>query len=131
MLAEERRNRLLELVKTDRFASLPQLVEKLGVSESTIRRDLEYLEEMGAAKRIHGGVLYAGSDPKAAHLEAREPAHWNLKQAIAHVAADMIEDHDTVLLDGGSTTYEVGTAARWQGFACRDELFAGGQSFRI
>jgi DeoR/GlpR family transcriptional regulator of sugar metabolism len=107
MLAEERRTRLLELVKSDRFASLPQLVEKLGVSESTIRRDLEVLEESGAARRIHGGVLFAGLDPKAAHLEAREPAQWNLKKAIARAAAGMVEDHDTVLLDGGSTTYEV------------------------
>ncbi len=48
MLAEQRRNRLLELIRDRRFASLPELVEQLGVSESTIRRDLECLEEQGS-----------------------------------------------------------------------------------
>ena len=41
MLGEERRSRLLEMVRNLQFASLPQLVDQLGVSESTIRRDLE------------------------------------------------------------------------------------------
>ena len=60
MLGEERRSRLLEIVKDHQFASLPQLVDLLGVSESTIRRDLELLEEQGITRRIHGGVLYVG-----------------------------------------------------------------------
>ena len=47
MLGEERRSRLLEMVRNLQFASLPQLVDHLGVSESTIRRDLELLEEQG------------------------------------------------------------------------------------
>lgn len=60
MLVEERRNRLLDLVRIRRFISLPELAEELEVSESTVRRDVEQLEEQGTARRIHGGVLYAG-----------------------------------------------------------------------
>ena len=63
MLAEERRDRLLELVRVRRFASLPELAEQLAVSESTVRRDLDQLEEQGSARRIHGGVLYTGARP--------------------------------------------------------------------
>jgi DeoR family transcriptional regulator, fructose operon transcriptional repressor len=107
MLAEQRRNRLLELVQARRFASLPELVEQLGVSESTIRRDLEYLEEQGATRRIHGGALYTGSSPKLPHFDARQPDQWAQKQAIAQCAVALVNDGDTVLLDGGSTTYEV------------------------
>jgi len=107
MLGEERRNRLLEIVRDHHFASLPQLVDQLGVSESTIRRDLETLESQGITRRIHGGVLFVGSGPKVPHFESREPAQWDLKRAIAHCAANLIEDGDTILLDGGSTTYEV------------------------
>ncbi len=108
MLAEERRSRLLEIVRTHQFASLPQLkVELMGVSESTIRRDLEVLEEQGAVRRIHGGVLFAGAGPNVPQFETREPAQWDLKRAIAQRAAAMIDDGDTILLDGGSTTYEV------------------------
>lgn len=107
MLGEERRSRLLELVRTRRFASLPELAGELAVSESTVRRDVEQLEQQGAAKRIHGGVLYSGISPKLPHFDARQPAEWEQKKAIAQRAVQLIVDGDTVLLDGGSTTYEV------------------------
>ena len=107
MLAEERRHRLLELIRLRRFASLPELTGAMAVSESTVRRDLESLEEQGSLRRIHGGVLYAGDSPKLPHFDARQPAAWPQKKAIARVAVGLVEDGDTVLLDGGSTTYEV------------------------
>ncbi len=107
MLAEERRSRLLELVRVKRFASLPELAEQLDVSESTLRRDLKQLEEEGATRRIHGGVLYAGVSPKLPHFELRQDGAWTEKKAIAAKTVEMIEDGETVLLDAGSTTYEV------------------------
>jgi DeoR/GlpR family transcriptional regulator of sugar metabolism len=107
MLVEQRRSRLLELVRSRRFATLPELAEALAVSESTVRRDVEQLEEQGSAQRIHGGVLYAGTSPMLPHFEARQAARWEQKKAIAELTARLIEDGDTVLLDGGSTTYEV------------------------
>lgn len=110
MLVEERRNRLLELVRTRGFAALPDLADALQVSESTVRRDLDYLEESGTAKRTHGGVFYTGASPKLPHFDERQPAQWDKKRMIAAKAAELIDDGDTVLLDGGTTTYEV---ARW------------------
>ena len=107
MLAEERRNRLLELIRVQRFASLPELTKELAVSESTVRRDLEVLEEQGSIRRIHGGVLYSGGSPKLPHFDSRQPAQWPQKRVIAATAAQLVEDGDAVLLDGGSTTYEV------------------------
>jgi DeoR/GlpR family transcriptional regulator of sugar metabolism len=107
MLAEERRTRLLELVRIRRFASLPELVEELAVSESTVRRDLEALEQQGNVQRTHGGVFYSGISPKLPHFDARQPAQWDQKRAIARRAVTLVEEGDTVLLDGGSTTYEV------------------------
>jgi DeoR family transcriptional regulator, fructose operon transcriptional repressor len=107
MLAEQRRNRLLELVRAGRFASLPELAETLEVSESTVRRDVEYLESQGCARRIHGGVLYTGKSPMLPHFEARQNIQWEQKKAIAAQAVELVEDGDAILLDGGSTTYEV------------------------
>jgi DeoR family transcriptional regulator, fructose operon transcriptional repressor len=107
MLTEKRRDRLLELVRTKRFASLPDLVEQLSVSESTVRRDLAYLEQQGTAKRLHGGALYTGSSPMLPHFEAEQPGQWDKKKAIAAAAVTLINDGDSVLVDGGSTTYEV------------------------
>jgi len=107
MLASERRLQLLEMVRARGFASLFELTKAFSVSESTIRRDVEFLEQQGAANRIHGGVLYTGTSPKLPHFEARQQAGWEQKRAIARKAVELIEDGDTVLLDGGSTTYEV------------------------
>ncbi len=106
-IVEERRSRLLELVRERGFAALPDLAELLTVSESTVRRDLEALEESGQAKRTHGGVFYTGASPKLPHFDQLQPAHWDKKRAIARKTAELISDGDTVLLDGGTTTYEV------------------------
>jgi len=98
---------MLELIRTRGFAGLDELVRELGVSESTVRRDLDALEDQGAAKRTHGGVIYAGGMPRLAEFDERQPSHWAAKRAIASRAADIIADGETVLLDGGTTTYEV------------------------
>jgi DeoR/GlpR family transcriptional regulator of sugar metabolism len=102
----DRRTRVLELIRVRGFVPLEELVRELAVSESTIRRDLDALEERGAVRRTHGGVLYAGGMPRLAEFDERQPAHWPAKRAIAR-AADLIADGETVLLDGGTTTYEV------------------------
>ncbi|MBA4019258.1 MAG: DeoR/GlpR transcriptional regulator [Pirellula sp.] len=104
---EERRSKLLELVRERGFAALPDLAELLTVSESTVRRDLEALEDAGHAKRTHGGVFYTGASPKLPHFDQLQPANWDRKRAVARRAAELICDGDTVLLDGGTTTYEV------------------------
>jgi DeoR family fructose operon transcriptional repressor len=107
MVQDERRGKLLELVRQHGFASLLELSKTLNVSESTVRRDLDFLEESGSAKRTHGGVFYTGASPKLPHFEQRQAINWDKKRMIARSAAELIEDNDTVLLDGGSTTYEL------------------------
>jgi DeoR/GlpR family transcriptional regulator of sugar metabolism len=107
MNVEERRAKLLQLVQARGFASLPELVTEVAVSESTVRRDLDALEESGSVKRTHGGAFYAGPSPNLPHFRQRQEAQWDKKKQIAIAAARLIEDGDTVLLDGGSTTYEL------------------------
>jgi len=107
MLVEQRRSQLLELVRRRGFASLPNLADELSVSESTVRRDLDFLEETGQARRTHGGVLYTGTSPKLPHFDHRQAMRWDKKRRIGRRASELIEDGDTILLDGGSTTYEL------------------------
>ncbi len=107
MLADQRRQQLLEMVRARGFAPLPELARALSVSEATIRRDVGLLQEQGAASRIHGGVLYTGASPKLPHFDALGTGRWEQKRAIASKAVSLVEDGDTILLDGGSTTYEV------------------------
>ncbi|RLS30683.1 MAG: DeoR/GlpR transcriptional regulator [Planctomycetota bacterium] len=103
----QRRSRLIDFIRSRGFAALDELVRELGVSESTIRRDLDALEEQGTVRRTHGGVLPAGTVHRLAEFDERQPAHWAAKRAIAAAAAERIDDGETVLLDGGTTTYEV------------------------
>ena len=95
------------MIRQRGFASLPALAEALEVSESTVRRDLDFLEESGVAQRTHGGVFYTGPSPKLAHFDQRQSLKWDKKRQIAVAASRLIEDNDTILLDGGSTTYEL------------------------
>ena len=104
---ENRRSKLRELIRSRGFVSIPDLRDAIEVSESTIRRDLDYLEAQGEAKRTHGGVFCTGPSAGLQVFEDRRVGHWEKKRQIALAAADLIEDRDTVLLDGGSTTYEL------------------------
>lgn len=79
----------------------------LGVSESTIRRDLEALEEAGEARRTHGGVYWTGQSDTINTFRDQRDDGWPRKQAIGSAAAQLIDDGDTILLDGGSTVYEL------------------------
>jgi len=106
-LTDDRRIRILEVIRQRGFASLPALAEALEVSESTVRRDLDFLEESGVAQRTHGGVFYTGPSPKLAHFDQRQSLNWDKKRQIAVAASGLIDDNDTILLDGGSTTYEL------------------------
>jgi len=108
MIAQQRREKTLELIRRDGFASLASLTSEMNVSASTVRRDLVFWEQVGLVRRTHGGVFYTGGQPENPHFQQHQQSAQSQKQAIAQVAAEMISDGDTVLLDGGSTTYELG-----------------------
>jgi len=105
-----RRAKLRDLIRQYGFVSVPDLRAAMDVSESTIRRDLESLEEAGEAKRTHGGVFFTGPSSTVRQFQSQradDDETWEKKRLIALAAAALVEDHDTLLLDGGSTTYEL------------------------
>ena len=110
MLVETRRRRLLELISRQGFATLDELVQTLGVSESTVRRDLEALDLAGSVKRTHGGAVYSGEVRSMPAFDDRTQTAIAEKRAIGRAAAALLEDGDSVLLDGGTTTLEVARA---------------------
>ncbi|MHB1559792.1 MAG: DeoR/GlpR family DNA-binding transcription regulator [Isosphaeraceae bacterium] len=110
MLPETRRRRLMELISRQGYATLDELVRGLGVSESTIRRDLESLDLAGSVKRTHGGAVYAGEVRAMPAFDERTGTAVAEKRAIGQAAAERLQDGDTVLLDGGTTTLEVARA---------------------
>jgi DeoR family transcriptional regulator, fructose operon transcriptional repressor len=110
MLPENRRRRLLELITNQGYATLDELVRGLDVSESTIRRDLEALDLAGSIKRTHGGAIYTGEVRSMPAFDERTGTAAPEKRAIGAATAALVEDGDTVLLDGGTTTLEVARA---------------------
>ncbi|WP_435006827.1 DeoR/GlpR family DNA-binding transcription regulator [Tundrisphaera lichenicola] len=111
MLAEPRRKLLLDRIARQGFATLDELVKSLGVSESTVRRDLEALDLAGVVKRTHGGAVFSASEARAMPaFDERTDSAAREKRAIGQATASLIDDGDTVLLDGGTTTLEVARA---------------------
>ena len=107
MLVEERRQRVLDLVSKQGFVALVDLAQAIQVSESTIRRDLEYWHQQGVLKRTHGGAIYLGDGSPLPALEDRTGSQLEEKRALARAAAARVRDGDALLLDGGTTTLEV------------------------
>jgi DeoR/GlpR family transcriptional regulator of sugar metabolism len=107
MLVEERRQRVLTLVSQRGYLSLKDLARALEVSESTVRRDVEHLATEKLLGKTHGGAVYGGNGTGLPALEDRASSQLEEKRAIARAAADRIQNGESVLLDGGTTTLEV------------------------
>jgi DeoR/GlpR family transcriptional regulator of sugar metabolism len=89
---------------------ISELSDQLGVSEMTVRRDLEALERDGLLKRVHGGATSAMSRSYEPMYSARSRLELDAKEAIGQAAAEMVRDGDTCIVDGGTTGLAVARA---------------------
>lgn len=105
MLLDERRDKILKITEEEGFVSLQFLADHIGVSESTIRRDLEFIDGISQIRRTRGGAAYVGESLTT--FEDRRTQALGQKRRIAEALAEMIEPGEAVLLDGGTTTLEV------------------------
>lgn len=112
-----RRARVLETVRRRQFASVADLTATFGVSEVTIRNDLDALAEDGQLQRVRGGAVHGVTGSLEPSHEQAEDAHAAEKAAIGAAAAALVESGQTVLLDVGTT---VGAVAR--AIAARTDL---------
>ncbi|WP_433288290.1 DeoR/GlpR family DNA-binding transcription regulator [Pseudonocardia sp. CA-142604] len=110
MLARQRQELILDAVRTTGGARVSELVERLGVSDMTVRRDIEVLATRGLVTRVHGGATAAGSSVDEPGFAAKSGLHTAAKQAIAAAAAALIEPGASVALSAGTTTHAVASA---------------------
>lgn len=110
LLPATRRSRIVDYVAVNGEASVTQLAKEFGVSLDTVRRDLERLDEAGALTRTHGGAHLAQPAATLDSVATRGSKHQPAKRTIAQLAADLLDDGETVLLNGGTTTVEVAKA---------------------
>lgn len=106
MLAAERHERIMTALRSDGAVRVVELAEKLGVSEMTIRRDLDVLDEREALRKVHGGAIARGNrgvEPSSTAKAARQHAE---KVAIARAAVGSVEDGMTIAISAGTTTLE-------------------------
>lgn len=107
MLVDERRQRVLDLVRHQGVMSLADLAGAVSASESTVRRDLDHWQQAGLIRRVHGGATFIGDGVPLPSLEERSGRQMDEKRQIARAAAARIHDGEAILLDGGTTTLEV------------------------
>lgn len=107
MALNQRRLKILNLIREDGHAKVQDLSKIFKVTDVTIRQDLEELEEMGYIQREHGGAFLkdVGSFAKTGQLFNQ--THIEEKQSIAEKAVSFIHEGDCVILDSGSTTTEI------------------------
>jgi DeoR/GlpR family transcriptional regulator of sugar metabolism len=108
MLPTQRRQAILAEVRQARAASAEELARRFGVSLETIRRDLRGLRDRGLLERVYGGALSVRSDEGT--FAARSTLHSDRKLAIARLAATLVAERDTIVIDVGTTALEVARA---------------------
>jgi DeoR/GlpR family transcriptional regulator of sugar metabolism len=108
MLAKQRQQRILELVQTAGGARVSDLVDLLGVSDMTVRRDISTLARKGKVARVHGGATaLVGRSSEEPGFATKFRLQKAEKAAIARAAVGLVEPGDSVAISGGTTTYAV------------------------
>jgi DeoR/GlpR family transcriptional regulator of sugar metabolism len=107
MLPNQRRDKILELIREDGQAKVTDLSRLFKVTEVTIRQDLERLEKDGFILREHGGAYLKNVNANVRTLTLQNQENMDEKMVIARKAVEFIHDGDTIILDSGSTTTEI------------------------
>lgn len=105
MLAHQRQERILAELRRSGAVRVAQLTELLGVSDMTVRRDLEQLAGEGLARKVHGGAVLAGQVAFEPGFAAKSQLAQPAKAAIAEHAAGLIQPGAAVALSAGTTTW--------------------------
>src|SRR5690606_18900382 len=114
VMPNQRREKIIELLKEDGFAKVINLAKIFKVTEVTIRQDLEKLEKEGALVREHGGAYLKNIEDKVRTLSLSNQDNLDKKEKIASKCIEYIESGDSIILDSGSTTTEI--AKKLKGF---------------
>lgn len=104
MFADERRQRILDLVRSNGAVSLRELARVVHSSEVTVRRDLRLLESQGLLDRRHGGAVSTGGIGHEPSYSEKSGVAAREKAAIGALAAGLVEEGDAICVGAGTTT---------------------------
>lgn len=100
----------MDLVTRNGGVRVAEVVEALGISEMTVRRDITELVSAGLVERVHGGAVAAGPSSMEPRFATKSEQHTNEKRQIALAAAKLVRPQDSLALSGGTTTLAVARA---------------------
>lgn len=104
MLASQRRTLILEALERTGGVRVSDLTVRFGVSDMTVRRDLELMESHGWLRKVHGGAIAVASSSEEPTFETKQLLHLAAKRAIAARAAEFVEPGSAIGISAGSTT---------------------------
>ena len=107
MLAIKRLEVISQLLSENGSVDATQLSERFDVTPKTIRKDLDKLENLGLLDRVHGGAVLKRTDTSVLPIEQRKLQNVPEKRRIGMAALDFVQEGDTIIIDGGSTTLEL------------------------
>jgi len=107
LLTAQRRQHILRMLQESESVQVASLAERFSVSEVTIRRDLTALDGHSGLRRIRGGALLTPPNLHEPTLQEREIVNREEKQRIGQAAAELVNDGDTIIIAGGTTTAEL------------------------
>ena len=104
-----RRSSILQILRENSNVSVAELSKRFGVSEVTIRKDLNLLKERNLLVRTRGGAITSdsGAVENEVSLRFKTLAHYREKSAIGRAASALIEEGDTIIIDSGTTALQV------------------------
>lgn len=108
MLARQRQARILDELQRAGGVRVSELTTLLGVSDMTVRRDLDELATEGSLQKVHGGAILRGRVTEEPGFEAKSTLRQPTKLAIASRAAELISPGTAVALSAGTTTWALG-----------------------
>ena len=112
-LLDERKLKILELIAGHDSMSVKELSRLLNVSEATIRTDLDVLEENGKIVRFHGGARLIENTYKQEYdYQNRKNLNFPKKKSIGAIAAKLVNNNDSVLLDASTTSLAMAQSLR-------------------
>lgn len=107
MLTEERHRKIIERLERDGLVKSQDLVQWLDSSESTVRRDLQELEDSGILERVHGGAKRPQHLEQELGMFEKSSKNVQQKKLVAKYAVECIAEGDVIYLDAGTTTSEM------------------------
>ena len=103
----ERQNQILDYLKQEKSASITELSKQFFIGEATIRRDLDKLEKQNLIKRTYGGAVLVEGLNIEIPINVREREQAVSKDKIGRLAAELVHDGDSIIMDSSTTTYSM------------------------